>query len=138
MKSKWLCIYKRYLIKVRGDWRSAFNEMMYDYWNGVIPGVPRGRYGELPHDESLRRFVTELNAIQLAAYEVDGEIDDLRRTCDAWLFFWSLILVVSFVFEIFSLFTGNRIFVLVSLSVMVSSLAMCTFLFIKKAEVQHD
>ena len=134
MKIKWSRIYKRYLIKAKGDWRSAFNEMMSDYWNGAIPGVPRGRYGELPHDESLRRFVTELNAIQLAAYEVDGEIDDLRDICDAWLFFWSLIFVVSFVFEIVSLFAGNRIFVLVSLSVMVSSLAMCTFLGIKKAE----
>ena len=134
MKINWLRIYKRYLSKAKGDWRSAFNEMMYDYWNGAIPGVPRGRYGELPHDESLRRFVTELNALQLAAYEVDGEIDDLRDICDAWLFFWSLIFVVSFVFEIVSLFAGNRIFVLVSLSVMVSSLAMCTFLGIKKAE----
>lgn len=136
MKNKWLRIYKRYLNKAKGNLLNAYNEMMHDYWNGAIPGVPRGRYGELPHDESLRRFVTELNAIQLAAYEVDGEIDDLRDICDAWLFFWSLIFVVSFVFEIVSLFAGNRIFVLVSLSVMVSSLAMCTFLSIKKEEVQ--
>ena len=136
MKIKWLRIYARYLSKAKGDWRSAFNEMMYDYWNGAIPGVPRGSYGELPHDESLRRFVTELNALQLAAYAVVGEIDDLRHTVDAWLFIWSVISCVSCAFGIVYLIVGNRIFALVCLSVMVFSLAMCTFLGIKKAEVK--
>ena len=136
MKINWLRIYARYLSKAEGDWRSAFNEMMYDYWNGAIPGVPRGRYRELPHDESLRRLVSELNALQLAAYAVDGEIDDLRHTVDAWLFIWSVISCVSCAFGIVSLIVENRIFVLVCLSVMVFSLAMCTFLGIKKAKVK--
>lgn len=136
MKINWLRIYTRYLSKAKGGWRSAFNEMMYDYWNGAIPGVPRGRYGELPHDESLRRLVAELNALQFAAYAVDGEPEDPKHIVDAWSFFWSVISGVSCASEIVSLIVGNRIFVLVCLSVMVFSLAMCTFLGIKKAEVK--
>ena len=136
MKNKWLRIYKRYLNKAKGNWRSAFNEMMSDYWNGAIPGVPRGRYGELPHDESLRRFVTELNAIQLAAYKVDGKPKEPRHTVDAWLGFWILLFIISCVFEAISLIVGNRIFGLVCLTVMLFSLTMSTFLGIKKEEVQ--
>ena len=136
MKINWLRIYTRYLSKAKGEWRSAFNEMMYDYWNGAIPGVPKARYGELPHDECLQRFVSDLNALQLAKYAVDSEIDDLRHTVDAWLFIWSVISCVSCAFGIVYLIVGNRIFALVCLSVMVFSLAMCTFLGIKKAEVK--
>lgn len=136
MKNKWLRIYKRYLNKAKGDWRSAFNEMMSDYWNGAIPGVLRGRYRELPPDEKFQQLVVELNALQLAAYAVADKFDALRHTVAAWSFFWSVISGVSCAFEIVSLFAGNRIFVLVCLSVMVFSLAMCTFLGIKKAEVK--
>ena len=143
MKIKWSRIYKRYLNKAKGasikdTFLSAYNEMMHDYWNGAIPGVPRGRYGEVPHGESFRRLVDELNALQLAAHAVDDKPEEPRHICTAWLSFWSVITGVSCAFEIVSLLAGNRIFVLVCLSVMLFSLSMCTFLSIKQTEVKHD
>lgn len=64
MKNKWLRIYKRYLKKAKGGSikdtnLNAFNDMMHDYWIGAIPGVPSGRYGEAPHDESFRQLLAE-------------------------------------------------------------------------------
>lgn len=138
MKIKWSRIYKRYLNKSKGTSLSAYNEMMHDYWNGAIPGVPRGRYGEVPHGASFGQLVAELKALQLVAHAVDDKPEEPRHICGAWLFFWSVISGVSCAFEIVSLFAGNRIFVLVCFSVMVFSLAMCTFLCIKEAEVQND
>lgn len=117
---------------------SAYNEMMSDYWNGAIPGVPRGRYGEVPHGASYGQLVAELRAHKLVAHIVDDEPEDLKHAVNAWLFVWSVITGVSCAFEIVSLLTGNRIFVLVCLSVMVFSLSMCTFLSIKNPEVKHD
>lgn len=136
MKIKWLRIYKRYLNMSKVGALSAYNEMMRDYWNGAIPGVPRGRYGEVPHGASYGQLVAELKAPQLVAHVVDDEPEDPRHIVNAWLFVWSVICGVSFAFEIVSLCTRNRIFVLVCLSVMLFSLAMCTFLRIKKAEVK--
>ncbi|MBQ3166387.1 MAG: hypothetical protein IJC01_03515 [Clostridia bacterium] len=141
MKNKWLRIYKRYLNKAEGDtlqdtFLSAHNEMMHDYWNGAIPGVPRGRYGELPPGESYQRFKADFHALLFAAHAVDDEPVEPRHIVNAWLSFWILIFVVSLTYEVISLNAGNRIFVLVCLSVMVFSLAMCTFLSIKKAEVK--
>ena len=138
MKNKWLRIYKRYLNKAKGDWRSAFNEMMSDYWNGAIPGVPRGRYREMPPDEKFQRLVVELNALQLAAYKVDGKPKEPRHTVDAWLGFWILLFIISCVFEAISLIVGNCIFGLVCLTVMLFSLAMSTFLGIKKEELENE
>lgn len=140
-KIKWSRIYKRYLNKAKGvsikDTNlNAFNEMMHDYWIGAIPGVPSGRYGEAPHDESFRQLLAEFYILQLAAHVVDDEPEEPRQICDMWLSFWAVIFCVSFAFEIVSLYTRNRIFVLVCLSVMLFSLAMCTFLRIKKAEVK--
>lgn len=149
-KIKWSRIYKRYLNKAKGDTlkNTLFNahiDMMHDYWKGAIPGVPKGRYGELPPGESYRWFKADLHAILFAAHKVDDEIEEPRHEtkeprhiCDVWLSFWILIFLVSFVYEFISLNAGNRIFVLVCLSLMVFSLAMCTFLGIKKAEVKHD
>jgi hypothetical protein len=136
MKINWSHIYKRYLFKAKGNSFIAYNEMMHDYWNGAIPGVPRGRYGEVPHGESFRRLVSELDALRLAAYVVAGEPEEPKHTVETWLGFWILILILSCVCEVISLTVENHIFVLVCLSVMVSSLAMCTFLGIKKAEVK--
>ena len=62
MKIKWLRIYKRYLNMSKVGALSAYNEMMHDYWNGAIPGVPRGRYGEVPHGASYGQLVAELKA----------------------------------------------------------------------------
>lgn len=138
MKIKWLRIYKRYLNMSKVGALSAYHEMMHDYWNGAIPGVPRGRYGEVPHGASYRRLIAELHVLQLAAHVVDDEPEEPRHICGGWLSFWILIFVVSLIYEVISLNAGNRIFVLVCLSVMVFSLAMCTFLSIKKAEVKHD
>lgn len=140
-KIKWSRIYKRYLNKAKGDTLkdtvlSAHNEMMHDYWNGAIPGVPRGRYGEVPPGESYQRLIAELHVLQLAAHVVDDEPEKPRHICDGWLSLWILIFVVSLIYEVISLNAGNRIFVLVCLSVMLFSLAMCTFLRIKKVEVK--
>lgn len=141
MKNKWLRIYKRYLKKAKGvsikDTNlNAFNDMMHDYWIGAIPGVPSGRYGEAPHDESFRQLLAEFYILQLTANAVDDKPEDPRHTVNAWSFIWSVIFGVSCGFEIVSLCAGNRIFVLVCLSAMVFSLAMCTFLSIKKTEVK--
>lgn len=136
MKNKWLRIYKRYLNMTKGTALSAYNEMMRDYWNGDIPGVPRGRYGEVPPGASYGQLMDELHLHKLVAHLVDDEPEDPRHICDLWSFCWSVIFCVSFAFEIVSLYTRNRIFVLVCLSVMLFSLAMCTFLRIKKAEVK--
>lgn len=135
-KIKWSRIYKRYLNMSKGTALSAYNEMMHDYWNGAIPGVPRGRYGEVPHGASYGQLVAELKALQIVAHIVDDEPEDPRHIVNAWLFVWSVITGVSCAFEIVSLIVGNRIFVLVCLSVMVFSLAMCTFLGIKNLEVK--
>lgn len=141
MKIKWSRIYKTYLDKAKGDtlkdtFLSAHNEMMHDYWNGAIPGVPRGRYGEVPHGASYGQLVAELHAHKCVAHLVDDEPEKPRHICDGWLSLWILIFVVSLIYEVISLNAGNRIFVLVCLSVMVFSLAMCTFLSIKKKEVK--
>lgn len=141
MKINWSRIYKRYLKKAKGvsikDTNlNAFNEMMHDYWIGAIPGVPSGRYGEAPHDESFRQLLAEFYILQLTANAVVDESEDPRNICGGWLSFWILIFVVSLIYEVKSLIAGNRIFVLVCLSVMVFSLSMCTFLRIKKAEVK--
>lgn len=136
MKIKWLRIYKRYLNMSKVGALSAYNEMMRDYWNGAIPGVPRGRYGEVPHGASYGQLVAELKAHKRVAHVVDDEPEDPRQIVNAWLFVWSVICGVSCAFEIVSLLVGNRIFVLVCLSAMLFSLAMCTFLRIKKAEVK--
>lgn len=141
MKIKWSRIYKRYLNKAKGDTlkESLFNahsEMMHDYWKGAIPGVPRGRYGELPPGESYRWFKDDLHSLLFVSHVVDDEPEDPRNICDMWLSFWAVIFCVSFAFEIVSLYTRNRIFVLACLSVMLFSLAMCTFLRIKKVEVK--
>lgn len=136
MKIKWLRIYKRYLNMSKVGALSAYNEMMHDYWNGAIPGVPRGRYGEVPHGASYGQLVAELRAHKCVAHLVDDEPEDPRHICDMWLSFWSVVFCVSFAFEIVSLFTGNRFLGVVCLSVMVFSLAMCTFLSIKNPEVK--
>ena len=136
MRIKWLRIYKRYLNMSKGTALNAYNEMMHDYWIGAIPGVPRGRYGEVPPGASYGQLVAELKAPQLVAHLVDDEPEDPGQICDMWLSFWAVIFCVSFAFEIVSLYTRNRIFVLVCLSAMLFSLAMCTFLRIKKAEVK--
>ena len=140
-KIKWSRIYKRYLNKAKGDTLkdtllNAHVDMMHDYWKGAIPGVPRGRYGELPPGESYRWFKDDFHSVLFVKHVVDVEPEDPRNICGAWLSFWSVVFCVSCAFEIVSLFAGNRIFVLVCLSVMVFSLAMCTFLCIKKAEVK--
>ena len=140
-KIKWSRIYKRYLKKAKGTSLkdtnlNAFNEMMHDYWIGAIPGVPSGRYGEAPHDESFQQLLAEFYILQLTANAVNDEPKEPWHICDGWLSLWILIFVVSLIYEVISLNAGNRIFVLVCLSVMVFSLAMCTFLSIKKAEVK--
>jgi len=141
MKIKWSRIYKRYLnkakdVSLKEASLNAYNEMMHDYWTGAIPGVPRGRYGEVPRGESFRQLVAELHALQLAAHVVDDEPIEPRHIVNAWLSFWILMFVIFLTYEVISINAGNRIFVLVCLSVMVFSLAMCTFLSIKKAEVK--
>ena len=140
-KIKWSRIYKRYLNKAKGDTLkdtllNAHVDMMHDYWKGAIPGVPRGRYGELPPGESYRWFKDDFHSVLFAAHVVDDEPEDPRNICDTWLSFWSVVFCVSFAFKIVSLFTGNRFLGVVCLSVMLFSLAMCTFLRIKKTEVK--
>ena len=95
MRIKWLRIYKRYLNMSKGTALNAYNEMMHDYWIGAIPGVPRGRYGEVPPGASYGQLVAELKAPQLVAHLVDDEPEDPGQICDMWLSFWAVIFCVS-------------------------------------------